>query len=518
MVNYNGQGKELQKGWIEASIEDCLVSIRGISFPKDAKQLIYSDGLIACLRTSNIQKKIDWDDLWFVEKSYLKREEQIIQKGDILISISNSLHLLGKVAIVEKIPYISTLGTFIANLRVPKSLDNKYIFYYLTSRNFRDKVRESASTTTNISNISISKLEKIYLKLPPLPEQHRIVAKIEELFSELDAGIENLKTAQAQLKIYRQSVLKWAFEGKLTAKWREEKKRKGELKSADELLVQIKVEREKRYKDQLKEWEEAVKVWEAGDKSGKKPTKPQKPKEVEPLSKSELAELPELPEGWCWVKIGNLTTGVEYGTSAKSDKEGKVIVLRMGNIQNGIIDWSSLVYTSDDDEINQYLLNKDDVLFNRTNSAELVGKTAIYQGERPAIFAGYLIRVNQVRESTNSKYLNYFLNSPIAMNHANKVKTDGVNQSNINGEKLINYPFSYTSLEEQHQIVQEIETRLSICDSLEATITENLQRAEALRQSILKQAFAGKLVPQDPNDEPAEKLLERIKKEKSHLK
>jgi type I restriction enzyme S subunit len=168
----------------------------------------------------------------------------------------------------------------------------------------------------------------------------------------------------------------------------------------------------------------------------------------------------------------------------------------------------------DEEEIKKYILKKGDVLFNRTNSPELVGKTAIYQGERPTIFAGYLIRLNQINKLVLPKYLNYFLNSITAKKHGNGVKTDGVNQSNINGEKLSNYPFPYTPLEEQEQIVEAIESRLSICDRLEDTIVENLQKAEALRQSILKQAFEGKLVPQDPNDEPAEKLLERIRVER----
>ena len=159
-------------------------------------------------------------------------------------------------------------------------------------------------------------------------------------------------------------------------------------------------------------------------------------KTINSLTEAEIAELPTLPDGWNWVKIGNLTFGVEYGTSAKSEKLGQVPVVRMGNIQNGRINWSDLVYTSNKVEIEKYLLKKDDVLFNRTNSPELVGKTAIYKGERPAIFAGYLIRINQLPELVVADYLNYFLNCPIAKIYGNSVKTDGVNQSNINGEKL----------------------------------------------------------------------------------
>ena len=164
-----------------------------------------------------------------------------------------------------------------------------------------------------------------------------------------------------------------------------------------------------------------------------------------------------------------------------------------------------------------------DVLFNRTNSPELVGKCAIYKEKRPAIFAGYLIRINQIRGLVDAKYINYFLNSCIAKKHGNRVKTDGVNQSNINGEKLINYPMPYTSIEEQNVIVQEIESRLSVCDQLEETIEDCLKKSHALRQSVLKKAFSGELTKDWREKHPelvtgensTEELLERIKAEKA---
>jgi type I restriction enzyme S subunit len=383
------------------------------------------------------------------------------------------------------------------------AIHSEYALYYLSTAVEIFKYRNRGTT---INGVTKKQLFDLPFKLPPLAEQHRIVAKIEELFSDLDAGIASLKQAQAQLKTYRQAVLKYAFEGKLTAEWRAQHK----PEPVEKLLAQIKAEREKQYQQQLAEWQKAS----AGGKDKKKPSKPQKPKEFPALTEAELTELPELPEGWRWVKLGNLSMGVEYGSAKKSKEEGKIPVIRMGNLQNGVIVWDDSAYTEDEDEINQYLLRKDDVLFNRTNSPELVGKTAIYKGERPAIFAGYLIRINQVPD-VDARYLNYFLNSHIAKNHGNRVKTDGVNQSNINGEKLCHYPFPLVSGEEQHQIVQEIESRLSVCDKLEESIKESLQKAEALRQSILKKAFEGRLVAQDPNDEPAEKLLARIREEKN---
>ena len=413
--------------------------------------------------------------------------------GDIIFAKITPCMENGKIAIVENLQNGIGFGSTEFHVsRIKLGLNKRYLFYYFTQASFKREARRNMTGSAGQLRVPKKYFESVEIPLPPLPEQHRIVEKIEELFSELDNGVASLKKALEQLKTYRQAVLKWAFEGKLTEKWRNT--HQDSLEDADTLLEQIKAERKRHYQQQLEDWKQALKEWENNGKETKKPTKPQQPKDLPPLTKEELSNLPSLPNGWMWVKLGYMTIGTEYGTSSKSQKEGKIPVLRMGNIQNGIIDWSDLVFTSNEDEIRQYLLQENDVLFNRTNSPELVGKTAIYSGKVPAIFAGYLIRINQINSIVNAKYLTYFLNSTIAKNHGNKVKTDGVNQSNINGEKLCNYPFPYISLQEQTQIVQEIESRLSVCDQLEATLTENLDKAEALRQSILKRAFEGKLV------------------------
>ena len=223
---------------------------------------------------------------------------------------------------------------------------------------------------------------------------------------------------------------------------------------------------------------------------------------------------PELPPGWACSRLGCSSIGPEYGTAAKSSPEGEVPVVRMGNIQNGRIDWADLVYTSDKAEIVRYSLQPGDVLFNRTNSPDLVGKTAIYRGERPAVFAGYLIRVNQIDDIASGPYLAHFLNSPRAREHGKSVKTDGVNQSNINGTKLQQYPLPLCSSHEQAEIVRILDDRLEVADRLQTEIDTNLARAEALRQSILNRAFSGQLVPQDSTDEPAIAILARIRPER----
>jgi type I restriction enzyme S subunit len=366
---------------------------------------------------------------------------------------------------------------------------------------------------TTVQSIEVPSLKLYKVPIAPLNEQRRIVAKIEQLFSELDKGVESLKTAREQLNVYRQAVLKHAFEGKLTAQWREE--HKDELVSADELFARIKAEREARYQQMLAEWKAACKKWESQGQGGRKPLKPRAPKPLSKLAGDVRADLPAIPHTWVWEKLGWMTCGVEYGTAARSAETGSVPVIRMGNLQNGTIDWQDLAFTSDKIEIEKYSLAPGDVLFNRTNSPELVGKAAIYRGERPALFAGYLIRINHIETLVSSQYLNLFLGSHVARRHGSTVKTDGVNQSNINGEKLQSYPFPYCSLAEQCEVVRMLDEKLSLTDRLMQEIDAGLAKSAALRQSILQQAFSGQLVAQDLNDEPASVLLERIKAEKA---
>ncbi|MHB1402247.1 MAG: restriction endonuclease subunit S [Thiobacillus sp.] len=196
---------------------------------------------------------------------------------------------------------------------------------------------------------------------------------------------------------------------------------------------------------------------------------------------------------WEWKTLGDLCEGVEYGSSAKSKKEGEVPVLRMGNIQDGQLDWESLVYTDDKDEIAKYLLRHNDVLFNRTNSPELVGKTAIYKSEMPAIFAGYLIRIRRKEELLNADYLSYFLNSQIAFDYGKTVVISSVNQANINGTKLKGYPIPAPSITEQKIIVKELDALRAETKRLESLYQRKLAALDALKQSLLHQAFSGEL-------------------------
>jgi type I restriction enzyme S subunit len=217
----------------------------------------------------------------------------------------------------------------------------------------------------------------------------------------------------------------------------------------------------------------------------------------------------EVPSSWEWTTLASFSYDLLYGTSEKSSNEGLVPVLRMGNItRTGSIDYSDLVYSSNEEDIKKYKLEKDDLLFNRTNSSEWVGKTAIFKIKEPIIYAGYLIRVRCIL--VDPDYINFVMNSSYHREWCNQVKTDAVNQSNINAQKLSNFSIPIPPLYEQHRIVAEIENLFALIEQIEHEKIDLLTAIKQTKSKILDLAIHGKLVPQNPSDEPASELLKRI--------
>ena len=196
---------------------------------------------------------------------------------------------------------------------------------------------------------------------------------------------------------------------------------------------------------------------------------------------------------WVWKALGDLCNSVEYGSSAKSKAESGIPVVRMGNIQDGRLDWRNLVFTDNTEEIKRYQLNHNDVLFNRTNSPELVGKTAIYKSERPAIFAGYLIRIHRKEDQLDADFLTYFLNSQIASDYGKTVVISSVNQANINGTKLKSYPIPVPPLSAQKTIVSKLIELENATQRLAQIYSQQLTALDELKKSLLHQAFSGQL-------------------------
>ena len=217
----------------------------------------------------------------------------------------------------------------------------------------------------------------------------------------------------------------------------------------------------------------------------------------------------DIPDSWEWTEVASFTYDLLYGTSEKSSNDGSVPVLRMGNITRyGTIDYTDLVYSSNDDDIIKYQLQKNDLLFNRTNSSEWVGKTAIFKADTPTIYAGYLIRVRCILLCPD--YINLVMNSSYHRNWCNQVKTDAVNQSNINAQKLSKLLIPIPPYQEQLRIVKEVQRWTDVIDDLEKNKQDLQDVIKQTKGKVLDLAIHGKLVPQDPMDEPASELLKRI--------
>lgn len=376
------------------------------------------------------------------------------------------------------------------------------------------------SNSTAQPVISGAKIYAYSIQLPPLAEQRAIVSKIEILFSDLDNGIADLKKAQEQLKIYRQVVLKKAFEGELTKEWGATQTN---LPTAKELLEQIKEERQKHYEQQLENWKQAVKTWEENGKEGKKPGKPQKTKHFEVLTKSEINELPRLPNNWFWEKLGNVCLKIMDGThfSPKNIASGDFKYITAKNIKEGHIVLDNISFVTKEDHLEIYSrcdVKKGDVLYIKDGAT--TGKAAINNLKEEF---SLLSSVGVFRTAHNlilPQYLEYFLNSHTTRNRMLS-NIAGVAITRLTLVKLNNSLLSVCSLQEQNQIVREIETRLSVCDKVEQSISQGLEKARALRQSILKKAFEGSLLSnaeiekckQEADYESASVLLERIREE-----
>jgi type I restriction enzyme S subunit len=346
------------------------------------------------------------------------------------------------------------------------------------------------------------------LPLAPLAEQHRIVAKIEELVSELDAGVELLKKLKAKLKRYRQAVLKAAVEGKLTKDWREA--HQGELEPASVLLERI-------LKERREKWEaEQLAQMKAKGKTPKDDS--WKLKYKEPVA-PDTSDLPELPKGWVWANIEII--GEVSGGLTKNSKRDKLPLkmpyLRVANVYADSLQLDDVKQIGiNQAEIDRVLLEKGDLLVVEGNgSIDQIGRVALWDGSiSPCLHQNHLIKVRfQLIEI--AKYVLLWLLSVDGRKQITRVASSTSGLHTLSLSKVAVLPVPLPPLTEQPKIVEAVERFLSVIDELEKVINQNLKRAEKLRQSILKKAFEGKLVPQDPTDEPADKLLERIKAEKA---
>lgn len=455
---------ELPNGWTWTVLNDFSEIVLGQSPPSSTYNEEHN-GL------PFYQGKLEFSSIYPTPRKWCSVPKKIAEKGDVLISVR------APVGPTNICPEKSCIGRGLAAIRGKGGVEPFFILYLIRSV---EKALSKSGTGTTFDAINGDQLKLLRLPLAPLPEQQRIVARIEELFSCLDVGVEALQKAKAQLRRYRQSVLKAAVEGRLTEGWR---KAHPEIEPAESLLKRI---AEKRH-------------------NGKRKTN-------ENLN-CDLYELPNLPDTWTWTRIGDISEQIQYGTSEKAGEDPVGIpIIRMGNIQEGKLAFEKLKYMPKDfPEIDKFLLRDGDVLFNRTNSAELVGKTAVYKTYHPkSIFASYLIRIVVDKAFYNPDFLSYFINSTYGRKYIAAVVSQQVGQANVNGTKLASMTIPLPAIEEQAKTVEYVERNIFESAETEVNIERIQSHTDYLRQSILKHAFEGKLVLQDPKDEPASVLLEQI--------
>ncbi len=427
------------------------------------------------------QGKLEFGDMHPTPRKWCTAPKKIAQTGDVLISVR------APVGPTNICPEKSVIGRGLAAVRGLGGIEPRFVLYAL--RAFESDLAGKGTGST-FAAISGDQLKQFPVPLPPLPEQHRIVAKIEELFSDLDAGVEALKKVKAELKRYRQAVVKAAVEGKLTEEWRRGRGdsetggrgdagtgRQGEGSVAD-LLERIRAERAKNAK-------------------GKK------------LPPIDTSVLPKLPEGWEWTRLGHIAEMCLGKMLDKNKNKGEYqSYLRNINVRWGAFDLSDLSQMKfEEDEERRYGLVPGDLVVCEGGEP---GRAAVWSGAPGMKIQKALHRVRFLENTVVPEFLRYYLEYSAQNGILIKYFT-GTTIKHLTGIRLAELMFPLPSYTEQHQIVSEVEQRLSVADEVEKTVEAGLKEAERLRQSILKKAFEGKLVPQDPSDEPASVLLERIR-------
>ena len=375
------------------------------------------------------------------------------------------------------------------------NLDNAYLKYFLNQWEFVSFV--TRQNTGDRPRVDFAQFADYSLPLPPLTEQGRIVGEIETQFTRLDASVAALRRAQVNLKRYRASVLKDACEGRLVPTEAELARSEGrDYESAGVLLERI--------------LEERRALWESQEKRRGKYKEPSAP---------DTSALPGLPEGWVWATVGTCLADIRAGKNFKCEERPprcqEYGVVKVSSVTWGEFDETESKTCYDDNKIDHSLLiGTGDFLFSRANTLQLVGACVIVKAVRLSLMlSDKILRFTVIQ--VPQEWLLYCLRSVFGRDEIERLATGNQeSMRNIGQERIREIRLPLPPLAEQRRIVAEVERRLSVVQQAEATMEASLARAERLRQSILKQAFSGKLVPQDPDDEPASVLLERIRAER----
>ena len=499
---------ELPQGWAWATLGEIATTMRnGISTKPDG------DSGLPILRISAVRPhKVDLADIRYLPNDSPKLDPFTLRSGDILFTRYNgSVDLVGVAAVVPALNYRLVHPDKLIKVQVPEDVTSpKFVAFAANIGVSRAFLASRIRTTAGQAGISGGDLDALPLPLAPRRLQDRIVQVIEQHFSDLDAGVAALERALANLKRYRASVLKAACEGRLVPTEAElARKESRDYEPADALLRRILKERRAR--------------WEA-DQLAKMTTKGQTPKDdnwkaryQEPAPPDE-SKLPPLPAGWVWSTIhavGDVLLGRQRAPQYLTGRWSRSY-LRVANIKDDRIDFSDLeTMDFEPDHFEKYKLRAGDILASEGQSPELVGQSAIYRGGIDGLcFQKTLHRFRPADPGPSSEFAQIVFRAHVKTGLFQRLASITTNIAHLTLEKFEAAPFPLPPLAEQHRIVAEIDRLLSTADETEQALRAQLARAARLRQAVLKRAFEGKLVPQDPADEPASALLARLRSQK----
>jgi type I restriction enzyme, S subunit len=482
-----GSGRRLPPGWEEAPLGSLGEYINGRGFKKSE----WRKSGRPIIRIQNLTGSNNRPN--YFDGSVDKKH--VVKNGDLLIS------------------WAATLGAYI--WRGPDAVLNQHIFkvqtyidkrfhYLLTQHVLEDML--SRTHGTGMVHITKGQFDGTIAPVPPLAEQCRIADALDELFSDLDAGVAALERVRKKLKLYRASVLKAAMEGALTAEWRTQNP---QTESANKLLARILAERRRIWEnDQLAKFE---------TKGQESPTN-WKAKYKDPVA-PDTSNLSSLPERWCWATLDQLATidgGVTKGQKFSAVQATREVpYLRVANVQRGFLDLSEIkTIQALESDIQQLRLHPGDVLFNEGGDRDKLGRGWIWQDEiAECIHQNHVFRARLISSQVQPKVISWSGNS-YGQHWFMREGKQSVNLASINLTVLRSFPVPLAPSVEQEAIVEAVEDQFSVIDHLEGDLDAKLKNAQSLRQAILRHAFTGQLVPQDPNDESASELLKRIASER----
>ena len=404
--------------------------------------------------------------------------------GDIIFAKITPCMENGKIAIVNNLTNGVGFGsTEFHVIRLGDPIEKKLLFFFFLQDEYRKTAQRNMTGSAGQLRVPAYFVENTFFPLPPPEEQRRIVARLEELFTRLEAGVEAIKKAKAELKRYRQAVLKHAFEGKLTEEWRKENI--GKMEPASVLLERIK-----------KNVGATLAVARTRNKRAG-------------ASPAPANDLPQLPEGWVWTRVGNIVEDIE-NVDPKIEPNKEFIYLDIASTDNTQqkITSPKKYFGKDAPSRARQLIKSGDILFStvRTYLKNIAIVNEIYDGQIAS--TGFCV-IRPFRQ-INNKFIFLITQTDSFLNPLTQLQR-GTSYPAVRDSDVFAQSIPLPPLPEQHKIVEEIECRFSVADEVEKTIDQGLRQAERLRQSILKRAFEGKLVPQDPTDEPASVLLEKIR-------